>query len=102
MTTDSTRQRIIDATLECIGKHGIQAVTNRRIAQLANVNCAAINYYFSSKEKLMNEAIEYSMDNYLGEFFRHPLTKERTGNSQLKKFLSESLSDAIASPHIIK
>jgi len=53
----SSRERIYLATIKIIGKEGIQALTTRKIAQEAEVNIAAINYYFGSKDKLVEEAL---------------------------------------------
>jgi AcrR family transcriptional regulator len=54
----SIREKIILATIDCIEKHGIQNVTIRSIAKQAGVNSAAINYYFRTKENLMNEVMK--------------------------------------------
>ncbi|MFZ2539393.1 MAG: TetR/AcrR family transcriptional regulator [Oscillospiraceae bacterium] len=104
MENNLVRTNIINATIQCIGKHGIQSVTNRLIAKEANVNSASINYYFSSKEKLIDEAIKCSLDSYFSEFFNEPLNlKQETGSKLiLKQFLMESLKDALSSPHFIK
>lgn len=53
----STRQKIIDATLDIISSDGIYKVTIRKIAALAQVNIAAVNYHFGSKENLINESL---------------------------------------------
>ncbi len=37
-------RKIIEAAIECIEQYGIQGATNRRIAEIAGVNSAAINY----------------------------------------------------------
>ncbi|MDP4095119.1 MAG: TetR family transcriptional regulator, partial [Bacillota bacterium] len=52
----NAKERIILATIELIEKKGINSITTRGIASTANVNSAAINYYFGSKEKLLDEA----------------------------------------------
>jgi AcrR family transcriptional regulator len=104
MKEDSINNKIIDATIECIGKLGIQSVTNRLVAKEANVNSAAINYYFGSKENLINEAVKRSLDNYLSEFLVQPLEQKRelSARAILEKFLIETLNDAISSPYFIK
>ncbi|HBF37814.1 MAG TPA: hypothetical protein DDW50_10875 [Firmicutes bacterium] len=104
MENDSTRQKIIDATIQCIGTYGIQAVTNRLIAKSANVNCAAINYHFGSKENLINEAMKCSLDNYLSEFFNASSGKGQATDSQavLKRFLGDTLRDALSSQFFTK
>lgn len=55
--------KIIQATIECIEKYGLQGVTNRRIAAQAGVNGAAINYYFRSKKVLMDRVMKTTLDN---------------------------------------
>jgi AcrR family transcriptional regulator len=58
----SPRDRIMYAAIDCIEKEGIQSLTIRRIAQEAGFNSAAINYYFGSKEKLVERALKQTMD----------------------------------------
>ncbi len=60
---ESTKEKILFSTLEYIEKEGINAVTIRKIAEIAQVNVAAINYHFGSKEVLLQEALEFSMYN---------------------------------------
>ncbi len=47
-------ERIIDRTIYLIGTRGSTTVSVREIAREADVNVAAINYYFDSKEKLFD------------------------------------------------
>lgn len=60
-TKDQLKEKIIIATIECIEQKGIQAVTVRDIAEKAGINLAAVNYYFGSKEALLEEALKYSL-----------------------------------------
>jgi AcrR family transcriptional regulator len=62
------REKIVIATIECIEEQGLQTLTIRSIASKAGVNSAAINYYFGTKEKLVEEAL----DRTLGEFKKIP------------------------------
>jgi AcrR family transcriptional regulator len=55
--------KIIEAAIACIEKYGFREVTVRRIAQEAGVNVAAINYYFRSKEQLMERVLEVTLGN---------------------------------------
>lgn len=59
---DSVEQKIIQAAIECIEKYGLTGVTNRRIAQVAGVNSAAINYYFRSQENLIKKVMELTVN----------------------------------------
>jgi AcrR family transcriptional regulator len=56
-------EKIILATIGCIEQYGISGATNRRIAQAAGVNSAAINYYFRHREILIQRAMEITMKN---------------------------------------
>lgn len=55
--------KIIEAAIACIEKYGFQEVTVRRIAQEAGVNVAAINYYFRTKEQLMQRVLQTTLGN---------------------------------------
>lgn len=61
------REKIILAAIHCLEKEGIHSVTTRTIAKEADVNVAAINYYFGTKDKLMDEALRHAMNNALGD-----------------------------------
>ena len=52
---EEAKDRIVKAVMEMMGKERNEKVTVREIAQRAGVNIASINYYFRSKEKLMEE-----------------------------------------------
>ena len=49
----STRQVILDAALDLLGRHGISGLTARSIATAAGTNLALVNYYFGSKQNLL-------------------------------------------------
>jgi DNA-binding transcriptional regulator YbjK len=52
------RQALVEATLRIIEQEGLEGVTHRRVADAAGVPLAATTYYFSSKEDLMQAAME--------------------------------------------
>lgn len=51
------RERILQATLETIAEHGINAVTHRKIATCADVPLGSMTYYFSGIDALLEEAL---------------------------------------------
>ncbi|MGB2402780.1 MAG: TetR/AcrR family transcriptional regulator [Akkermansiaceae bacterium] len=53
----STKSRILEATECLVAEHGFEAVSLRDITSSAQVNVAAVNYHFGSKESLF-EAIQ--------------------------------------------
>ena len=58
-----TRQKIIEKAMEILGKECRMNVTIREIAKEAQVNLASINYYFRSKENLIDEVEAFFCQN---------------------------------------
>lgn len=57
-----TRQRIIDAAEKLFAQRGIAAVSIRDITRAADVNLAAINYHFGTKNGLAAEVFKQFID----------------------------------------
>src|ERR1700748_728379 len=55
MPSDLTRHAILDAAERLYADRGFAAVTLRDIVAAANVNLAAVNYHFGSKDELIAE-----------------------------------------------
>jgi len=51
--------RLLEAGVDVFGKHGFDAATTRMIAKKADVNIAAIPYYFNGKEGLYRAVVAY-------------------------------------------
>lgn len=52
-----TRERILRKTLELIGREGIGAVTNRRVAVAAGISLGSLTYHFSSQAELLRDSL---------------------------------------------
>jgi DNA-binding transcriptional regulator YbjK len=52
-----TRERILRITLELIGREGIAAVTNRRVAAAAGVSLGSLTYHFPSQTALLRDSL---------------------------------------------
>lgn len=61
MSPQAPEVRILEATIACIEQDGIDNLTTRKIAEQAGVNIAAINYYFRSKERLVEEVMKMTI-----------------------------------------
>lgn len=57
MSEGGARERVLDATLELIGEHGIGGVTNRAVAARAGVSPGSLSYHFPSQTALLREAL---------------------------------------------
>jgi AcrR family transcriptional regulator len=58
----STKQRILDAAEELFASHGFAGASLRQVTSTAQVNLAAVNYHFGSKENLINEVLRLRLD----------------------------------------
>ncbi|UOO38319.1 TetR/AcrR family transcriptional regulator [Oscillospiraceae bacterium CM] len=60
---DGAKLRILEAAIAAIEEYGFKNITVRRIAAKADVNVAAINYYFRTKEQLLEQVIALTLEN---------------------------------------
>jgi AcrR family transcriptional regulator len=58
----STRQRILGAAEELFAAHGFAGASLRQVTAAANVNLAAVNYHFGSKDNLIEEVFRRRLD----------------------------------------
>lgn len=58
----STKDRILGAAEELFAQHGFAGTSLRQVTGHADVNIAAVNYHFGSKENLVNEVFRRRMD----------------------------------------
>lgn len=84
-SNQNTGDKIIQAALAVIGERGANGVTTRIIAGKAKVNHAAINYYFNSKEALIEKALEYYYEG-LEDVFLILRDQKITAKERLIKF----------------
>lgn len=61
-TRFSTKDRILGAAEELFAQHGFSGTSLRQVTSRADVNVAAVNYHFGSKENLVNEVFRRRMD----------------------------------------
>jgi len=52
----TTKQRIVQATMNIIAEEGLPNTMVRKIASRAGVNVAAVNYHFGGKDAVINES----------------------------------------------
>ncbi|WP_428911201.1 TetR/AcrR family transcriptional regulator [Niallia sp. Krafla_26] len=64
----SKKDLILKVTLDLIKEQGFEGITVRKIAKVANVNVALINYYFGCKDKLLNEVIQLLVSSFQDSF----------------------------------
>ncbi|MHB8076527.1 TetR/AcrR family transcriptional regulator [Desulfosporosinus fructosivorans] len=67
--TDAKKRIMNTVTQLLLEQKDVSRITIRQIAKEANVNSALINYYFQSKENLLNMAVETCMTDIANEMF---------------------------------
>jgi AcrR family transcriptional regulator len=102
MSSEEVKGKIILATINCIEQNGVQAVTIRKIAEMAKVNVAAVNYHFGSKDNL----VKLALDQTLKEAFIVNVADHFDGNqdisSALEDYFKTTLEGTITYPGITK
>jgi AcrR family transcriptional regulator len=101
-TKAQLKENIVIATIECIERKGIQAVTVRDIAEEAKINIAAVNYYFGSKESLLEEALKYSLYSSLTQNYEEIEQANSEPYSMIKAFFKEIFQGSLQWPNVTK
>ena len=100
----TVRDRIILATVNCIERDGLEAVTVRAIAKEAGVNTAAVNYYFGTKDRLIEAALSRTLEEgFLGSLEElQEAIAARGGNvaAGLREFLFEFFGYMVRWPRL--
>lgn len=95
------RQQILNVTLELLKTEDFEEITVRKIAKRANVNVALINYYFGSKDKLLNSAVQILVTSFK-EAFSILDTEGMDPREKLKTFLMKYLTISRQYPFIVR
>ena len=92
----STKDRILGAAEELFAQFGFSGTSLRQVTSRADVNIAAVNYHFGSKENLVNEVFRRRMD----EMSAHRLAALKTALEQhpgeLEPILAAFVEPALA------
>ena len=97
----TTKERIVQVTMDMIAEEGFQSITIRKIAARAGVNVAAVNYHFGSKDVLINEALRH-VTNQLKNAFEYLRTNDQDEETKLYTFISNFVAIIVEYPDIIK
>ncbi len=83
-----TRESILRETLDLIGREGIAAVTNRRVAAAAQVSLGSLTYHFPSQLDLLRESLLLYVDEEV-ERLEAIAAKLRSGKANVKQVADE-------------
>jgi AcrR family transcriptional regulator len=100
-TQTDVQEKIIYAAIACIEEYGLQGATIRRIAEKAGQNSAAINYYFRSKDKLLEKAVELTLKNAF-DWNDYQVPEDSTATERLELILTRLVLGAQAFPGLTR
>ena len=58
------RRELVEATIRTIGRHGYASTTLSHVAGDAGLSPGIVNFYFKSKEQLLQETLEFLVEEY--------------------------------------
>lgn len=103
METDKkveTKEKILRATLELTKREGFEGITIKKIAEASSTNVALVNYYFGSKENLINDSVKLILNSFehtFGILDDHSLP----ARVRLKRFLLDYLHVILEYPELL-
>lgn len=92
----STKDRIIGAAEELFAQFGFGGTSLRQVTGRADVNIAAVNYHFGSKENLINEVFRRRMDEMSGQRLTMLEQARRNHPGELEPVLAAFVEPALA------
>ena len=95
-TQFSTKDRILGAAEELFAQYGFGGTSLRQVTSRADVNIAAVNYHFGSKENLINEVFRRRMDDMSRQRLASLEQARREHPRQLEPVLAAFVDPALA------
>ena len=96
ITQFSTKDRILGAAEELFAQHGFGGTSLRQVTSRADVNIAAVNYHFGSKENLVNEVFRRRMDEMSAQRLACLKSAREQHPGQLQPILAAFVEPALA------
>ena len=92
----STKDRILHAAEELFAQQGFASTSLRQVTSRADVNIAAVNYHFGSKDNLINEVFRRRMDEMSAQRLEALEAATRNAPGQLEPVLAAFVEPALA------
>ena len=98
MTTThfNTKDRILGAAEELFAQFGFAGTSLRQVTSRADVNIAAVNYHFGSKENLVNEVFRRRMDEMSEQRLNRLRLAQEQHPGELEPILAAFIEPALA------
>lgn len=92
----STKDRILGAAEELFAQFGFAGTSLRQVTSRADVNIAAVNYHFGSKENLVNEVFRRRMDEMSAQRLSQLRSAVAQSPCELESVLAAFVAPALA------
>ena len=92
----STKDRILHAAEELFAQQGFASTSLRQVTSRADVNIAAVNYHFGSKDNLVNEVFRRRMDDMSAERLKALKQAVQAHPGELEPVLAAFVEPALA------
>ena len=92
----STKDRILFAAEELFAQQGFASTSLRQVTSRADVNIAAVNYHFGSKDNLVNEVFRKRMDEMSAQRLAALAAAKQAHPGELEPVLAAFVEPALA------
>jgi AcrR family transcriptional regulator len=92
----NTKDRILGAAEELFAQFGFAGTSLRQVTSRADVNIAAVNYHFGSKENLVNEVFRRRMDEMSEQRLARLREVQESHPGELEPILAAFIQPALA------
>ncbi len=92
----STKERILDTAEALFAEHGFAGTSLRQVTGHADVNLAAVNYHFGSKDNLVTEVFRRRMDEMSRARLQQLQAAQAQAPTQLEAVLRAFIEPALA------
>lgn len=92
----STKERLLTAAEDLFAQHGFAGTSLRQVTSRADVNIAAVNYHFGSKENLVNEVFRRRLDELSQRRLAALAAARESTNPDLEAILAAFVEPALA------
>ncbi len=91
------RQQLIEATIESISKYGISGTTMTTVTGFAGLSLGIVNFYFESKEKLLEETLRFLAEEHRALWRKTIITEKPTAAGKLLAIVDAEFHPKICS-----
>lgn len=91
----------LDTAFDCISAKGYANTSMRDIADEAGVALSQLHYYYSNKEKLFFEVIDFALKEYITEIKKH-ISEGNTSKEKMKYLLKYYRETLVEKPKLFR